>query len=704
MDSNPISKWAMALFFPFAIIESLALNLEDCNKPNAGFPAVFDTVSLGDFHIRAYEKVMASSTSRFYFAPLALLEHTSASSGRNNLTGENQLAFRVEMWNDELRYIVKDYLSNITGLAIEENRVSILPFEKVSLRCQRCSPTRLDSRWRSFSQSSKQMEFRMVCSTLEECHNLREQMVHHPEQFSSHLTLFFRMESNKGSVGSIRRKTASITSDHVWNGPIMFDLNRRFSNSSFALVTSQDRGRIVSEALENVLADVEILLESVEDLAIEPEDELRLRKMMENILFENYIIPLEDDSESAWNSLYWDYENVGLDVRPDIMARKLNKVYKNAEEKDRKWIVELLSHGPGLSSTKTVLSDETSLALANIFQTIPKHIGSRLQSSQRNIQWDGHKFIPKVTKLFRINLDKLRHSFKPVRNVPIKYSVIDLRLDLNVQPAMSRINFERQPQIPEFRNAKKGNEEMQTIMKPDERLTSDTTGNESSPGVLQGLFQTIRGAITGGGIKTAPYTVIRQEKDYEERLYPAQKWVKTRVENISKDSASSAMFWKLFNYISGQNSKQIKIPMTAPVTVFIEPGSGPNCESTFTMAFYIPSEFQEDTPEPTADDVSIEERPEFKVLTRTYGGFSNDRVTKQEHINLFTSLSEEDKQLVDQSAPYYYAGYDPPFKLFFRRNEVWMNIFQPRLQIDAESEQQAFAPPNSCSGVNTPEN
>lgn len=94
----------------------------------------------------------------------------------------------------------------------------------------------------------------------------------------------------------------------------------------------------------------------------------------------------------------------------------------------------------------------------------------------------------------------------------------------------------------------------------------------------------------------------------------------------------------------------------------------------------------------------------MKFSIRTYGGFSNDRVTKQEHINLFTSLSEEDKQLVDQSAPYYYAGYDPPFKLFFRRNEVWMNIFQPRLQIDAESEQQAFAPPNSCSGVNTPEN
>jgi hypothetical protein len=29
---------------------------------------------------------------------------------------------------------------------------------------------------------------------------------------------------------------------------------------------------------------------------------------------------------------------------------------------------------------------------------------------------------------------------------------------------------------------------------------------------LSGLFQTIRGAITGGGIETAPYTVLRKEK------------------------------------------------------------------------------------------------------------------------------------------------------------------------------------------------
>lgn len=103
---------------------------------------------------------------------------------------------------------------------------------------------------------------------------------------------------------------------------------------------------------------------------------------------------------------------------------------------------------------------------------------------------------------------------------------------------------------------------------------------------------------------------------YEERLYPAQKWVTTKMQHISRDAASSAMFWKLFNYISGENNQQIKIAMTAPVSVLIEPGSGPNCESTFTMAFYVPDAFQEDTPEPTNDQVSIEQRPEFKVFAR----------------------------------------------------------------------------------------
>jgi hypothetical protein len=101
-----------------------------------------------------------------------------------------------------------------------------------------------------------------------------------------------------------------------------------------------------------------------------------------------------------------------------------------------------------MASAKNVVSDETLRALTNVFQTSPSRLSSRLEESRRTIQWERNHFAPRLTKLYRINLDKLRNSFKPVRNIPIKYSVVDLKLDLNVQPTMSRINFDRKPQIP----------------------------------------------------------------------------------------------------------------------------------------------------------------------------------------------------------------------------------------------------------------
>ena len=447
-----------AVFLLFAVaVESMVLaGSGGCATGIPAHPVFHDTVPLGEFHIRTYQK--ADSSKRFYFAPLALLEHTSVSSGRNNLTGENQLVFRVEMWTDELVYVVKEYLSNSTGLSIAENRISILPFEKVSLRCRKCSSVRPDSHWRSFSQSPQKMEFRMVCPALEECDGLAEEMLRHPEQFTSQLALYFRLDS----TSSIRRKSASITSQHILDGPIMADLNRRFFDSSFALVTSQDRGRILLEALENVLADVDV--EQSENVVIDPEDELRLRRILENFLFETYIIPLDGDNESTWNSLYWDYENAGSDVRPDIMARKLNKVYQNAEETERDWIVRQFSHESSVE--KNVLSEETLKALANVFQTTTTEIFGRLRESQRNMKWDGNKFVAKLSKLSRINLDKLRSNFKSMTNVPIKYSVFDLKLDLNIQPSMSRINFDRYPQMTDMSI-------FDFIYQPSARITDD---------------------------------------------------------------------------------------------------------------------------------------------------------------------------------------------------------------------------------------
>ena len=53
--------------------------------------------------------------------------------------------------------------------------------------------------------------------------------------------------------------------------------------------------------------------------------------------------------------------------------------------------------------------------------------------------------------------------------------------------------------------------------------------------------------------------------------------------------------------------------MTAPVTILIKPGAGPNCESEFTESFYVPEAYQENPAVPNDPEVYIEERPAMEV-------------------------------------------------------------------------------------------
>ena len=93
------------------------------------------------------------------------------------------------------------------------------------------------------------------------------------------------------------------------------------------------------------------------------------------------------------------------------------------------------------------------------------------------------------------------------------------------------------------------------------------------------------------------------------------KWVVTDglAMDVHDGQPAKDAFHRLFDYIDGQNEAGIKIDMTAPVSIFIKPGAGPNCESEFTMGFYIPEIYQTIPIAPTGEGVYIEDRPGFKV-------------------------------------------------------------------------------------------
>ncbi|CAN9507443.1 unnamed protein product [Ophioblennius macclurei] len=181
------------------------------------------------------------------------------------------------------------------------------------------------------------------------------------------------------------------------------------------------------------------------------------------------------------------------------------------------------------------------------------------------------------------------------------------------------------------------------------------------------MLKAVGQALFSSGVQNPQFTAAQnQGQDYEVRTYHSTKWVSTTVSGPDLDGATNAGFMRLFNYIQGKNETKAKVDMTAPVACHVEPETGP----TVTVSFYIPQEHQENPPEPSDPTVFVEQKGEFTVYVRTFGGFAKEASKREELQKLIDSLKRDGVAYVE--APFYTAGYDSPFKLVNRRNEVWV--------------------------------
>lgn len=166
--------------------------------------------------------------------------------------------------------------------------------------------------------------------------------------------------------------------------------------------------------------------------------------------------------------------------------------------------------------------------------------------------------------------------------------------------------------------------------------------------------------------------------DTEARSYPAALWASTDVLSTNIDEAGSIGFNRLFDYISGKNDAGIAIDMTTPVLTKVQPGDGPNCNSTFTVSFYVPYIYQtaEGPPKPTAENVYIQTIAEKYVAVSEFDGYAVQAKDIAKTVSLSKEISDSKEVMQDSSAGdvWYLAGYDPPFRITNRHNEVWLDI------------------------------
>lgn len=169
-------------------------------------------------------------------------------------------------------------------------------------------------------------------------------------------------------------------------------------------------------------------------------------------------------------------------------------------------------------------------------------------------------------------------------------------------------------------------------------------------------------------VEKTPYTILEKIGDMEIRQYP--KLILATVKNNDDDSA----FGQLFNYISGENLKQEKIKMTAPVISSEKISmTAPVITKKNYMAFVMPSKYiKENIPAPKNSKVKIEVQEKRKIATLRFSGYATHKNTTKRIELLLEKLKTN--ELKTKGEPFL-MRYNSPFAPgFLRRNEVGIEI------------------------------
>ena len=166
------------------------------------------------------------------------------------------------------------------------------------------------------------------------------------------------------------------------------------------------------------------------------------------------------------------------------------------------------------------------------------------------------------------------------------------------------------------------------------------------------------------GIETYPYRVVKTYDGFEVRTYERANFIYVTMDARSYAESSSKGFSMLAGYIFGGNDRQQKIAMTSPVVM--------EMESDVTMKFLVPAQYtMDELPKPKNAEVRFATEQERTVAAITFGGFANDEKIVAQKDELFKRLAAAGIQHTGQWS---YLGYDPPFKLFGRKNEVVVEV------------------------------
>ena len=159
--------------------------------------------------------------------------------------------------------------------------------------------------------------------------------------------------------------------------------------------------------------------------------------------------------------------------------------------------------------------------------------------------------------------------------------------------------------------------------------------------------------------ETHSYKTMLSEDNFEIREYDPV--MKARAYS----NTGNNNFMKLFRYISGNNEKNQKIPMTTPVYMKED-------KKGSVMEFVLPSTLNENNAsQPLSQDIELYMDQGGVYASITYSGYSNNKKRNKYTSQLNKKL---EKMNIDKIGDFVHVSYDSPYKFYNRRNEVIIKV------------------------------
>lgn len=160
------------------------------------------------------------------------------------------------------------------------------------------------------------------------------------------------------------------------------------------------------------------------------------------------------------------------------------------------------------------------------------------------------------------------------------------------------------------------------------------------------------------------YEVIKSYDKFEIRRYEPALFSSVILEKKGYKENSGEGFRILAGYIFGGNESNEKIAMTSPVSMELG--------DTSKMMFMVPESYQlENLPTPNNSKIVFEKKEEKIMAAIQFSGWADDEKIEKYKLILINEL-EKEKLLTN--GKFTFLGYNAPFELTNRRNEVIVEL------------------------------